>query len=364
MFSNNQKISIRQIRRLLILDLFGISSLLLPKILAKGAGTDGIFCVVCGAVLAVVYLWLLGKVLKGMKSDYYSYLKERVGTFFADIFMVFYLLFFLFMAAFVLWQLTGMVRVWLLPDGSYGWICFLVLLLAAYATVRGIEGRARIYEILFWFLGLPLVFMLVLAMRGINTNYWTPILYTKPGVFGEGIVQVFLFYLPLVFVLFLKPYCAAPKKLVKCAVRAVWVVAGLNVVIYLVLLGNFQVATTAVLERPVITLMSMVKLPGGFFARMDAFMTAIWFFSLFALMNTGVFYSSHILKKLLQEKKTQYSLLAILILVYGIAQWFSKYPGADEMYECVLKYMALPVLVLLPVVTLVAGKIRKAGNKE
>ena len=45
MFSENGRISKRQIRRLLIYDLFGINTLLLPVLLAKYVGKDGIFSI-------------------------------------------------------------------------------------------------------------------------------------------------------------------------------------------------------------------------------------------------------------------------------------------------------------------------------
>lgn len=362
MFSNNQKISLRQIRRLLMLDLFGISSLLLPGLLSKSAGTDGIFCIGAAFVLALVYIWILGKVIKGMEGDYYSCMKKLTGTIISDLLMLFYLFFFLLLSAFVLYQLTGMVRAWLLPEGSYGVICFLVLLLAAYATIRGIEGRARIYEILFWFLLAPLLLMLALAVRGINPDYWTPVFESDWQGFGQGTLQVFVFFLPVFFILFLKPYCTKPEKICSCARWAVGAAAGMNCAIYLILLGNFQVKATGALARPVITLMSMVKLPGGFFARMDAFMTAIWFFSLFALMNTGVFYSGHILKELFREKKTHYSLLTVLVLTFGLAQWFYTYHNADNVYAWYLKNLALPVLVALPLVLLALLAFRKRGR--
>ncbi|MCI8282089.1 MAG: GerAB/ArcD/ProY family transporter [Lachnospiraceae bacterium] len=364
MFSNNQKISIRQIRRLLILDLFGLSSLLLPGLLAESAGPDGVTCIVLAVICAIAYIWVLGKVLNRMEGDYYSCLKKLLGSFVSDLLLIFYLFFFLLLASFVLYQLTSLVRAWLLPGGPYGWICVLVLILAGAATVRGIEGRARIYEILFWFLMIPLIFMMVLASKGVNMNYWTPIFNTSWEGLRMGTIRVFVFFLPVFFILFLKPYCASPRKLCRSARWAVVITAGLNVLIFLVLLGNFQVKTTISLERPVITLMSMVKLPGGFFARLDAFMTAIWFFSLFALMNTGVFYSSHILKELFREKRTHYGLVLALVVVYGLSQWFFQYHNADMVYSWYLKYIALPVLVILPVLLWAALALKQAIGKE
>ena len=364
MFSSNRKISVRQARRLMILDLFGISSLLLPGLLAQTAGTDGIFCIAAATLLAFGYLWLLEKVMNRTKGDYYGYLKRVCGSVFADILMIFYLFFFLLLAAFGVYQLTGLIRAWLLPEGSFDLICLLLLAVAAYAAVRGMEVRARIYEILFWILGLPLLLMLILAARGVNVDYWTPVAVTSFSGFSGGTLTVFAFFLPLFFIQFLKPWCARPERLSDSARWAVGITAVLNGAIYLILLGTFQVKTIEALKRPVITLMSMVKLPGEFFARLDAFMTAIWFFSLFALINTGVFYSGHVLKELFHEKKTNYGLLAVLILEYGIARWFYVYPQAESIFAMYIKCVAIPVLVLLPILLIFLGRMRdgRAGK--
>lgn len=363
-YSGNQKISIRQVGRLLILDLFGASSLLLPGVLARTAGKDGIFCIMAAALLALVYLWILGKVLKRQQGDYGTWIRQTAGGLLGDIILIFYFFFFVLVAAFLLYQLTSLIRVWLLPEGSYGWISFLILFVAAYSNLRGIEGRARIYEILFWFLGAPLLFMLLLAVRDVDVNDWTPIVDTAPREFLQGTLGSFVFFIPVFFIPFLKNSCSKPHKLTACAGKAVGVAAFLNIVIYLILTGIFQVKTTAILERPVITLMSMVKLPGGFFIRLDAFMTAIWFFSLFALMNTGVFWSGQILKGLFGEKRTQYGLVAALLLVFSTARWFWNYPGAVELYEKFLVYIAVWILLLLPILVWCMDRIRDRVRKN
>ena len=96
MFSENKKISIGQINRLLILDIFGVSSLLLPGLLANSVGKDGIFSMITAAGFAVFYVWLLGKILKQIQGSYYTFLKEQLGEWIGDFVMIFYLFFFLF----------------------------------------------------------------------------------------------------------------------------------------------------------------------------------------------------------------------------------------------------------------------------
>lgn len=370
MFADNWKISLRQISRLMILDLFGLSSLILPGVLAGMTGADGIICLVLGMCGGLILLGLIQGNLKYMQGSYYEYLKENTGQIFSDIFMVFYFLYFVILAGYVVYQLNQLILSWLLPDGSYIFVELLVLLLAAYGTFRGIEGRARIYEILFWFLGIPLLVMLGFSVTSVNTDYWTPLLYSKESLYVENSITVWSFLLPLAGLLFLKPFCRKPEKLAGCGKRAVITVIAVNAVIYLLLIGSFGQNTVQVLKRPVITLMSVVNLPGGFLPRQDVIMTAIWFFALFALLHTGVFQGTLILKELCHETKTNYSMLAVLVLVFFLGKGFVENGFMEGIFEAYQQWIVLPgmlgILLLVPFIYHVRQCLRrrKGGKKQ
>ena len=59
MFSSNEKISGRQAFRLLVFDLLGLGTLLIPAAVAGFCGRDGIFCIIVGTVLGLLFLRLL-----------------------------------------------------------------------------------------------------------------------------------------------------------------------------------------------------------------------------------------------------------------------------------------------------------------
>ena len=79
MFSENNQISGRQVFRLLTYDFLGMGTLLLPTMLADTAGRDGIFCILAGILSTFLYLKLLRYLLKGMKTSYPDFLKQKCG---------------------------------------------------------------------------------------------------------------------------------------------------------------------------------------------------------------------------------------------------------------------------------------------
>lgn len=130
------------------------------------------------------------------------------------------------------------------------------------------------------------------------------------------------------------------------------------------MLGVFGGNTMGVLKRPVITLMSMVNLPGGFFTRQDVVMISVWFFALFALLHTGVFQSSLILKELFHEPGVRWSLCAASGLAFLIALAFFRNDVLEEVYGVYQKWVALPGLAGIPLVLLLAGWIRHGNVRQ
>ena len=100
MFSENNKISDRQVFRLLTYDFLGIGTLLLPTMLASTAGRDGIFCILAGLILAFLYLKILQYLMQNIEKSYPDYLKKRCGKVVGYLLWCGYFLYFMLMASY------------------------------------------------------------------------------------------------------------------------------------------------------------------------------------------------------------------------------------------------------------------------
>ncbi len=178
MFSENQKISGRQAFRLLTYDLLGLSTLLVPTVLAHVAGRDGIFGIIIGVAAALIYLKMIAAVIKVLKFCFTVYLMEKIGTYGGGIAQAGYVIYFVLLAGYTAYLFSDIVLDNLLREESFWLVLSLILLLAVYGIWDGIEGRARAYELLFWFVMVPLFLMLFSALNEIQADYWTPVFYS------------------------------------------------------------------------------------------------------------------------------------------------------------------------------------------
>ena len=407
MFSENQKISERQMARLLIFDMCGISTLLLPGLLGKMLGTDGVFAILLGAVPVYLFTFLPELLQEKRKNSntrngsntsnisnigksYPEIIKKQGNGFIRIFVLVVYTVEGILLAGYGLFLLSDLMVSELLKDSSFVLAAVLLMLLCGYGIWQGIEGRARVYEILFWFVFLPLILMLLLATKDVNTIYWTPVMVHSWGNFVKGTAAVVLLYGTMAFVLFLQPYLAENVRVGRTCRKSLCVTVIFNAAIYLITLGIFGSGMLPKMKYPAITLMSMIKLPGGFFERQDAFMVAIWFFTIYAFINTGMFYASDLLKAVWQKEGHQKAvwqkeghqkadgkneavqgkadaksiekliILIVMVLTFTVTLLFYRLPEWKIIFIWIQAIAFLPLTVILP---LCIGEISKCREK-
>ena len=370
MFSENNQISGRQVFRLLTYDFLGMGTLLLPTMLADTAGRDGIFCILAGILTTFLYLKLLRYLLKGMKTSYPDFLKQKCGKICGYVLWGGYFLYFILMASYTAYLFSTLMLSGLVENISFYLVLLLILLLAFYGMAGGIEGRARVYEMLFWFLMIPLFLMLFAACREVKPAYWSPVFVADGKEMLNGSYYVFFCYSMVSIVLFLKEYVSDDKKHISAAEKAVGFSGGVFAVLYLILLGLFGVDALAQMKFPAVTMMSRVQVTGGFLKRTDAFMFSIWFFTLYAMLNSMVFYSGNLAAKVIRDcggylegKKRMLPYLILLLLVYGVTVLFYRNQQFLDCVTFLLWKIGTPFVVGVPVLLCLTGE-RKKNNKK
>ncbi|MBS5420966.1 MAG: GerAB/ArcD/ProY family transporter, partial [Roseburia sp.] len=223
---------------------------------------------------------------------------------------------------------------------------------------------------LFWFLMIPLFLMLFAACREVKPAYWSPVFVADGKEMLNGSYYVFFCYSMVSIVLFLKEYVSDDKKHISAAEKAVGFSGGVFAALYLILIGLFGVEALAQMKFPAVTMMSRVQVTGGFLKRTDAFMFSIWFFTLYAMLNSMVFYSGNLAAKVIRDcggylegKKRMLPYLILLLLVYGVTVLFYRNQQFLDCVTFLLWKIGTPFVVGVPVLLFLTGE-RKKHNKK
>lgn len=357
----NDKISGRQLGRLVFYDFFGLTTLVLPSFLARKAGMDGFFCLVAGFAAGYLFLLFVLAQMKKMQQGYQGYLQERFGKALTAVVLLCELLIALFGAAYGLRMLGGVIRRYLIKDTAMWLILGVLTVLAVYGLGAGLECRGRLYEVVFWFVALPLLLLLFLAMFNVEPEGWLPVFRADGSRFSEGGYVVFGLLMSVAFLPMLAEDMAEGADTARVLKQSFVFSMCLNLVLFLLLAGIFRVPTMAAMEEPALTLTAMVKVPGGFFERQDALLCGIWFVSIFAFVENTLYYCVYCTKKICRKKEPGWFLFGAGVVVYALSLAMH---GSQALTDALVKNYLSIAVPLLMLVTLAAGVLPAWCGKE
>ena len=290
-FAQNESISPRQLYRLYVFNLLGVGTLVLPNNLAK-LGKYGFISIALGVFMAWLFMWIVSDVRERRKTIYdrsfdkTKYAKILIYDLIIEIYE-------LSQAAFLAWIFVKLIRDSLIPDESFTVVLLVIMAVCAYALSGGVECRARVYEVVFFFVLIPLAAMLLFALSDVRLDYL--MIKDRVGVdFGiadifAGSYYVFAASISVFNILFVRERSVSQ---IRWSVsKAILTYAGILFLLYVVLLGSFGKYSLSEIEFPAVVLMSDVQIKGSFFKRADALMLSVWFFTLFSVLNMSLYYA-------------------------------------------------------------------------
>lgn len=290
-FAQNESISPRQLYRLYVFNLLGVGTLVLPNNLAK-LGKYGFISIALGVFMAWLFMWIVSEVRERRKNIYdRSFGKTaHVEILIYDLIIAVYEL---SQAAFLAWIFVKLIRDSLIPDESFTAVLLVIMAVCAYALSGGVECRARVYEVVFFFVLIPLAAMLLFAISDVRLDYL--MIKDRVGVeFGiadifAGAYYVFAASISVFNILFVRERSVSQIR--GSVSKAILTYAGILFLLYAVLLGSFGKYSLSEIEFPAVVLMSDVQIKGSFFKRADALMLSVWFFTLFSVLNMSLYYA-------------------------------------------------------------------------
>lgn len=290
-FAQNESISPRQLYRLYVFNLLGVGTLVLPNNLAK-LGKYAFISIALGVFMAWLFMWIVSEVRERRKTIYDRSIDKTkcAKMLIYDLIISIYEL---SQAAFLAWIFVKLIRDSLIPDESFTVVLLVIMAVCAYALSGGVECRARVYEVVFFFVLIPLAAMLLFALSDVRLDYL--MIKDRVGVdFGiadifAGAYYVFAASISVFNILFVRERTASQIR--GSVSKAIFTYAGILFLLYAVLLGNFGKYSLSEIEFPAVVLMSDVQIKGSFFKRADALMLSVWFFTLFSVLNMSLYYA-------------------------------------------------------------------------
>ncbi len=360
MFSENNRISVRQLQILLFLDIFGTGVITLPARVCAYAGEDAWISVLIAAVIVAVSAYMITTVASLFKGksffEYTSFLLTRPA---AVLISVLFAIKLLLLSAFELRFFGEIVRQTLLLNTPFWAVCGVMLSLSAYAAAKGYESRARLGEILvFIALGPVIVVFLFISVRAEYSNL-LPVLYSSPqSIMKGGYTAIFAFTgIELCFLAF--PYLNSVKKARKSILALVLVIGVVMAAIVALTTARFGVSDVKRQNWPVLEMMDSADMPGSFIERLDAIIMSFWIVSVFAIVNAGLFFSSLLLKDITGGRiKHTTAILCCIPVIFGLSFLAENTEQVGDFTWFAGNTLGVFFFFVLPFVMLIVARIK------
>lgn len=380
MFSENQKISRRQLQALLLTDWMGETILVVPALIRSGTENSLLAAAVgIGTALAVAVLLL--RILPQNEKSYYECVKTQIGTLPAMVLYLLYGVYYLLQTAMLLSVCGETAAVYLLPGMDRRLLLFLPFLTGAYLAQSGLEVRGRVSELMAGGITAVLFLMMLLPLFSMESTEFHPLQLENGTQFGKELFLTAASFGNLLSLPIIAGQVQWEKEEIKQQWRktVVWPLAAAGILLLILLaagFGTFGKAGMLRLRWPAVALMSSMKLPGIFLQRWDIPLLMLLMLSLFLAVGSGIFFLETILltfwpgkywmekgresegaggwrRKLLRKRKRKIALFLFLVLM-GIIL------GAGTMEKVLWIYETIGLKVCVP---LMMGLVFLAGIK-
>ncbi len=357
MFSTNQKISRRQVKRMLILDMFSVSFLMIPYIAVRGNGEKGLISLIIGCIFAIIYgtiMYYCGRQLQG--ESYMSYSRKSIGRIGTILFGILYFIKFLMVYLFAVTLFIYIVGHTLLMETNPKVILVTLLILSGYGGIQELQKKARFAECIYYIVLVPIVIYLLLGifrvdvanlmMPGIESSLMGEDFFVKSE--NNLIWSSYLTLLPftaLETILFILPSVNKEKQkrgIYQYILWGVIIIGVLNIFIYCITVGILGVGETGNTLWGTVTIMTLIELPGDLLNRKDGASK--------------------------QGKRKAAIGIFLLVLIYFGYGYISSVEEAFVKFGEYFAYIGLPQSVLIPLFLLfiwkVSGKNKHVNLKE
>ncbi len=362
MIFTNDKISLRQLQILIILDAFSTGMIIFPRRLSLFANQNGYIVMLIATLIAMFYMYIIMSVGRIFPNDnFVTYTKRTLTK------PVAYLVSLGFVLKIII-NLTSELRLYsevindtLLFKTPVIIISISMLLVSIYCASKGIETRARVSEIL---IILVILFLgLVIAMLTFKADFSNlkPVLNTSPTLLVSGSIKSIGAFIGIEYGLLIYPYLRDKKNARHASIVAVFFHGIVLTIITILCITKFEYLTLQRQLYPVLELINTIELPGTFIERQDSFVISFWIIGVFTTISAGLFFACILLKDLFKKgSHLTYILICSLIILFlstttdSIAEVFFT-------IEFISLALNLFYSLILPVIIIFVAKMRKVG---
>ena len=357
----NDKISIRQLQVLLILDIFGTGVIIMPRIAANIAGENGWIVAIVATLATLLFAYVAASALRNSPGvTFADYTRRLLGNPIGLMVSLGLVAKIVFTISMEMRFFIEIMRETMLFQTPYNAIFMCMTAVSAYAAGKGIEVRARLCEILIILVLVPFVF--VLFMAGLDADYSNLLPVMRQSRVSDVVAGGLLIgstYKGIEFLMVVHPYVDKPRQIRRAAVKAVGFAGVLIIFATVITIAKFGAEGLTRQSWPFLEIMDTINFPGSFVERQDALMMSIWIISVFAILSSGLFFAAVILKDIVKVGQHFHYVLAVIPAVFVVSVLPNNIITIGGRLDMVFAVLGLLYMLAVPLLLLIMAKLKR-----
>ena len=333
-----------------------------PGVLARFVGPASWYVTLISASIAMIgftFIYILLKRFPGKDiiEIYEISLGKIIGFIFSGILAVWLLIY----AAATLKEFTDVLEVYVLPLSPPGYIILIFMVVIGTLCFLGLESIARVAKEMAYILLFGLILVLILSVQNYQFHRMFPILgYGVGSIISHGVARSSVYGQVIILAII-----AGSQQGAKNIKKAGYISLVLSGVLISVLLLALELAFPYYILQevtsPMYELISLIDY-GRFFSRLDPLFLFIWDISSMISISIVFYCVISIYCKMFRIQKIRPVILPFIIITYSIALVPRDITSIAVGFVQGLREYSWIVFFILPIIALIAAKIRKKGE--
>ncbi len=317
---NNDVILHSQLAAVLTMTIIGVGILSLPRTVVEEAGSDALFLLLGGCIVALIAGWIMFLVVKRFPGEtLVEFNNTLLGKFLGTVVSLGFFAYLMIFSAIEARSFGEITKQYLLFQTPIEVLAITFLLAAAYTARSGIEPIARMAEILFPIITIVSIVILLPILPELDHTHFYPIFRTPILQMVKSLPVVIFSFLGLELILLFSVFVKEPKKIGRTVLLTIGLVSFYYISVVYIVVARFGTAEVTHIIWPTLEIFKTVDLPGAFIENVDAFIMAIWVIAVFTTLVHMYYGAALILSRIFKAKEFNIFVLPLLPIIYFIA---------------------------------------------
>ncbi len=354
----DQDITPYQNMAILILVSFVFQSMLMPLLLTEIDGPVGWMSIIAAAFIIYISLKPINKVLTKYKEDTIISISNRVfPKFVSKIAGIYYILMFLTANSIMMKDFAEQIKLMMLFNTPISAIIIAILLIASYATKKGMQSIGNLASIAILIALIPYLLIIIFSTYYADYSNVFPVFPADVQGVVKSIPGAMLGFFGFSLLLFSNSRVSVKEKNIIINRRFIIMSTILYIACYLMVIVKFGMKEAANMVWPFISIMKFVNIPGFFFENTEIVGLSFEIVVTFTTICIIAYFTNLAMQETFKTRENGYYIYIQIPILYIMA---AALPGMYMMFP----YIQWPIIILSAINFLIPLTVALADNRK